>query len=106
MKAKVHEDYDDRRWLCGTGHRNVLRRQRHDVTCLDIDEAKVLRLRNGEIPIYEPGLTELVKRNVSVGRLTFTTEVEEAIASADVVFLAVGTPSGADSWQICAATGM
>ena len=68
----------------------------HDVTCLDIDEAKVLRLRNGEIPIYEPGLTELVKRNVSVGRLTFTTEVEEAIASADVVFLAVGTPSGAD----------
>ncbi|MCA9151347.1 MAG: UDP-glucose/GDP-mannose dehydrogenase family protein [Planctomycetales bacterium] len=68
----------------------------HDVTCLDIDEAKVLRLRDGEIPIYEPGLSELVARNIAVGRLSFTTDVEEAVSSADVVFLAVGTPSGAD----------
>ncbi|MCA9170801.1 MAG: UDP-glucose/GDP-mannose dehydrogenase family protein [Planctomycetales bacterium] len=68
----------------------------HDVTCLDIDEAKVLRLRDGEIPIYEPGLSELVARNIAVGRLSFTTDVEEAVGSADVVFLAVGTPSGAD----------
>jgi UDPglucose 6-dehydrogenase len=65
----------------------------HDVTCLDKDEDKIARLRRGEMPIYEPGLEELVKRNTAVGRLVFTTIADGAIGSADVIFIAVGTPS-------------
>ena len=63
------------------------------VTCVDVDEAKVARLRAGELPIYEPGLDTLVERGVSSGRLSFTTDVASAVAAADVVFIAVGTPS-------------
>ncbi len=66
------------------------------VICLDINAAKVARLQAGEIPIYEPGLEELVARNVRVGRLRFTTDTAAAVAVADVVFLAVGTPPAAD----------
>ncbi len=66
------------------------------ITCLDIDEEKIARLRQGEIPIYEPGLTELVERNVKAGRLFFTTSYEEALADAEFVFICVGTPSGVD----------
>ncbi len=65
----------------------------HIVTCVDKDEAKVAALRNGVIPIYEPGLDVLVANNVRDGRLSFTTELAEAVAAADVVFIAVGTPS-------------
>ena len=65
----------------------------HIVTCIDKDEAKVAALRNGVIPIYEPGLDVLVANNVREGRLSFTTELVEAVAAADVVFIAVGTPS-------------
>ena len=65
----------------------------HIVTCIDKDEAKVAALRNGVIPIYEPGLDVLVANNVRDGRLSFTTELVEAVAAADVVFIAVGTPS-------------
>ncbi|HUG19674.1 MAG TPA: UDP-glucose/GDP-mannose dehydrogenase family protein [Planctomycetaceae bacterium] len=68
----------------------------NDVTCVDIDERKIERLKNGEIPIYEPGLTELVQRNVRKQRLHFTTSYEEAISAAKCVFIAVGTPQGAD----------
>jgi UDPglucose 6-dehydrogenase len=68
----------------------------NDVCCVDIDADKVARLRRGEIPIYEPGLEPLVKRNVEEGRLTFTTDIAEAVRGADVVFLAVGTPSAPD----------
>ena len=68
----------------------------NDVTCVDIDAAKVERLRRGEIPIFEPGLEPLVKRNVEDGRLVFTTEIAEAVRGAEVVFLAVGTPSAQD----------
>jgi UDPglucose 6-dehydrogenase len=64
-----------------------------DVCCVDKDVSKVERLKSGEIPIYEPGLDELVARNVAAGRITFTTEVGEAAAGADAVFIAVGTPS-------------
>ena len=64
----------------------------HEVTCLDIDAKKIERLCGGEIPIYEPGLTEMVVRNHKSGRLKFTTNYEEAIPSADCVFIAVGTP--------------
>jgi len=66
------------------------------VVALDIDERKIQDLRNGIMPIYEPGLSELVKRNVSAGRLTFTTSYEEALADAEFVFICVGTPSGVD----------
>lgn len=64
----------------------------HQVTCADIDEKKILLLQSGEIPIYELGLEELVRRNVQAGRLTFTTNVNHAIHEADVIYIAVGTP--------------
>jgi len=66
------------------------------VTCVDIDEKKIRRLKDGDVPIYEPGLEELLKRNLHDGRLKFTTRYEEAIPNAEVVFIAVGTPSGDD----------
>lgn len=62
------------------------------VICCDVDESKIKRLRRGEIPIYEPGLEELVKRNAEAERLYFTTEVGEAIESSDIIYIAVGTP--------------
>ena len=66
----------------------------NNVVCLDIDEEKIRKLRAGVVPIYEPGLEELLKRNVHDGRLAFTTRYEEAIPKAQVVFIAVGTPPG------------
>ncbi|HVU88630.1 MAG TPA: UDP-glucose/GDP-mannose dehydrogenase family protein [Pirellulales bacterium] len=68
----------------------------NDVTCVDIDQAKIDRLKKGEIPIYEPGLSELVERNVADDRLHFTTDLAAAVKTARLVFLAVGTPSAAD----------
>jgi UDPglucose 6-dehydrogenase len=65
----------------------------HVVTCVDKDASKIAALKRGEIPIYEPGLETLVANNVAGGRLSFTTELKEAVAAADVVFIAVGTPS-------------
>jgi UDPglucose 6-dehydrogenase len=65
----------------------------HVVTCVDKDASKIDRLQKGEIPIFEPGLDELVKDNVEQGRLFFTTDSTEAIREADAVFIAVGTPS-------------
>jgi len=66
------------------------------VTCVDIDEKKIRRLQDGDVPIYEPGLEELLGRNLRDGRLKFTTRYEDAIPGAEVVFIAVGTPSGED----------
>ncbi len=66
------------------------------VTCLDINADKIARLKRGEIPIYEPGLEELVERNAAAGRLRFTTDTAAAIRDAEVVFLAVGTPPSDD----------
>ena len=65
----------------------------HAVTCVDLDSAKIESLRQGEIPIYEPGLDTLVAANTAAGRLNFTTDLAPAVAGADVVFIAVGTPS-------------
>ena len=64
----------------------------HDVVCVDIDEAKINGLNDGILPIYEPGLKELVAINVEQGRLTFTTDVKQAIEDSLVIFVAVGTP--------------
>jgi len=65
----------------------------HTVCCIDKDAGKIERLRNGEMPIYEPGLDILVGQNVREGRLTFAVEAADAVRSADAVFIAVGTPS-------------
>jgi len=65
----------------------------HVVCCVDKDPDKIARLRQGEMPIYEPGLAELVDNNVRAGRLSFATELVEAVRRADAVFIAVGTPS-------------
>ena len=67
-----------------------------DVTCVDIDTSKIDRLRKGEIPIYEPGLEDMVRRNVEAGRLHFTTSLAETLPTVEVVFSAVGTPPDED----------
>ncbi len=66
------------------------------VTCVDVDAAKIERLKNGEIPIYEPGLDELVKKNVAAGRLMFTTDLASVLNDVEIVFSAVGTPPDED----------
>ena len=68
----------------------------NEVTCVDIDAKKVARLKKGEIPIYEPGLAEMVVRNVKGGRLSFTTDVYVCVPEAQCMFLAVGTPQSDD----------
>lgn len=67
-----------------------------NVECIDIDPAKIESLRSGNIPIYEPGLGPMLKRNMRANRLHFTTSLAEGIAHADVIFIAVGTPSNGD----------
>ena len=63
-----------------------------DVTCVDVDTEKIERLESGIMPIYEPGLEQLVTKSVQAGRLRFTTDVKAAVEQALVIFLAVGTP--------------
>ena len=65
----------------------------HEVVCVDKDESKIARLHANIMPIYEPGLDALVKSNVDAGRLSFSTDVTEAVKGCDAVFIAVGTPS-------------
>ena len=67
-----------------------------NVTCVDVDAYKIERLKNGEIPIYEPGLDELVKKNFSAGRLKFTTDLTSVLDDVQIVFSAVGTPPDED----------
>ncbi|MFQ6604986.1 MAG: UDP-glucose dehydrogenase family protein [Fidelibacterota bacterium] len=80
----------------------------HDVVCVDIDAEKIEKLNQGQIPIYEPGLEQLIRRNVEAGRLSFTTDVSQSIRDASIVFIAVGTPEGEDGsadlravFQVC-----
>ena len=68
----------------------------NDVTCVDSNQAKIRLLRRGKVPIYEPGLEELVQRNRAEGRLAFTTTLPKAVRDCAVVFIAVGTPQGED----------
>lgn len=68
----------------------------NDVICMDVDERKIEMLEGGGVPIYEPGLEELIKRNRDHGRISFTTDMAQAVKSADIVFIAVGTPPGQD----------
>ncbi len=68
----------------------------NDVCCVDVDENKIKRLKQGEIPIYEPGLSEIVERNTKAGRLHFTTDLQDAIAHGRLIFIAVGTPESPD----------
>ncbi len=82
----------------------------HEVICVDNDESKILALKDGKIPIYEPGLDKLVDENVRAGRLSFTTDLKAAVREADAVFIAVGTPSrrgdgDADLTYVFAAAG-
>ena len=67
-----------------------------DVTCVDVDEDKIERLLKGVMPIYEPGLEQIVHKNTQAGRLRFTTDVRQAVEQALVIFLAVGTPPKPD----------
>ena len=68
----------------------------HSVTCVDVDEAKLAALRAGKTPIYEPGLEELLARNIKAERVFFTDDLRSAVRGAEVVFIAVGTPQGDD----------
>ena len=64
----------------------------NDVICVDIDKEKIDMLNNNKIPIYEPGLKELVERNMKEGRLKFTTNIKEAVRNSEIIFICVGTP--------------
>ena len=68
----------------------------HDVVCVDVDQAKIAALRQGKSPIYEPGLEELLNKNIAAERLGFSTSLKDSIRGAEVVFIAVGTPQGDD----------
>ncbi len=68
----------------------------HSVICVDIIKEKISRLKNGMIPIFEPGLQELVNKNVDAGRLSFTSNIAAAIKEGEVIFIAVGTPEAED----------
>src|SRR4051794_2004728 len=68
----------------------------HDVTCVDIDERRIEGLKRGEMPFHEPGLPDLVRRNLELGRLHFTTSTTDAVAASQLAIIAVGTPSGDD----------
>src|ERR671911_1272937 len=67
----------------------------NDVVCVDIDERKIALLKDGKIPIYEPGLEEMVRRNTEEQRLSFTTDLDSAVMKSAIIFIAVGTPQRA-----------
>jgi UDPglucose 6-dehydrogenase len=100
-RATVNKELRMKIAMIGTGYVGLvtgtcLADSDNEVVCLDVDQAKIERLEHGEIPIFEPGLSELVVRNAAAGRLRFTTQTSDAVQSAELVFLAVGTPSSDD----------
>ena len=74
----------------------VLAEVGHDVVCIDVDQAKVDNLKQGKIPIYEPGLTPLVTSNFESGRLVFSTDAAQGVKHGELIFIAVGTPPDED----------
>lgn len=87
--------------MIGTGYVGLvagvcLAESGNDVVCVDIDEEKIKRLQKGEVPIYERGLEEILERNLKEGRLRFSTRLADGAVEADIIFIAVGTPPGAD----------
>src|SRR3989338_3971939 len=68
----------------------------NDIICIDIDESKIKSLAKGDAPIYEPGLSELIGRNSKEGRLSFSTDLKNAVKNSEVIFICVGTPEGED----------
>lgn len=98
IEFSLHEEYSVRVTMIGTGYVGLVSGAcfadfGHDVICVDKDSSKIDRLHQGIMPIYEPGLEDLVAANVKAGRITFTTEISAAVRDADAVFIAVGTPS-------------
>ena len=80
----------------GATHAACMAELGHEVLGVDVDPAKLAKLEAGEVPFYEPGLEELIKRNTAEGRLTFTTDLASAVRDSLVCFIAVGTPQGED----------
>jgi UDPglucose 6-dehydrogenase len=80
----------------GLVHAAVLAEAGHQVVCIDINKEKIEGLRRGVVPIFEPGLAPIIEENFAAGRLIFTTEPEEGVRSGQIIFIAVGTPSGED----------
>ncbi|MEQ8800684.1 MAG: UDP-glucose 6-dehydrogenase, partial [Haliea sp.] len=68
----------------------------HRVICMDIDAARVDRLRDGDVPFFEPGLSQLIRNGIASGLLSFTTDAKEAVQASDYLFICVGTPAGSD----------
>ena len=87
--------------MVGTGYVGLvvgtcLAENGNTVVCVDNDEGKIAALRRGEMPIYEPGLDEMIPRNVAEERLSFSTDLAAAVRASEIVFIAVGTPQGED----------
>src|SRR3954470_7195709 len=101
MQPSAHKDVRMRVVVVGSGYVGLvtgtcLAESGNDVICVDKDNRKISGLCRGQIPIYEPGLAELVHRNQSEGRLAFSTDLARSLNGARVVFIAVGTPQGDD----------
>ena len=93
QKGACNENRGNWDRLCRAGIRCCFSEFGFDVTCVDNDPNKIARITAGDMPIYEPGLADLVSRNAAGGRLHFTIDLKTAVAAADAVFIAVGTPT-------------
>ena len=101
FQIHLQKKYNMRITIVGTGYVGLVSgtcfaETGNEVTCVDIDEAKVNKMKNGIIPIYEPGLETIFSRNIEQGRLSFTTDLKEGIEGSEIIFLALPTPPGED----------
>lgn len=101
VQTSFHRDFIMKIAVMGAGYVGLVTgacfaEMGNTVVCLDSDEHKVVSLKNGEVPIFEPGLSRIIVHNAGAGRLTFTTDAAEAIGRADIVFICVGTPMAED----------